>query len=94
MLFPAAILSLLTWLYLVFFHGSFWRDGPLLKTGPRPPVWPDVAIIVPARDEAEAIQPCLTSLLEQDYEGNLSIILVDDESEDGKIGRASGREKG
>ncbi|MBS1093889.1 glycosyltransferase [Gluconobacter wancherniae] len=83
MLFPAAILSLLTWLYLVFFHGSFWRDGPLLKTGPRPPVWPDVAIIVPARDEAEAIQPCLTSLLEQDYEGKLSIILVDDESEDG-----------
>jgi len=83
MLFPASILSLLTWLYLVFFHGSFWRDGPLLKTGPRPPVWPDVAIIVPARDEAEAIQPCLTSLLEQDYEGNLSIILVDDESEDG-----------
>lgn len=83
MAFFASVGSIIAWLYLVLFHGNFWRSGPFLKTGIRPTLWPDVAVIVPARNEAALIQPCLKSLLDQDYEGNFVVILVDDESEDG-----------
>ena len=45
-----------------------------------PPI-PEVSIIVPARNEGEAIERCLRSLLAQDYP-NLEIIAVNDRSED------------
>jgi hopene-associated glycosyltransferase HpnB len=44
---------------------------------------PDVAIVVPARDEAPTIDATLRSLLAQDYPGRLRVILVDDGSSDG-----------
>jgi hopene-associated glycosyltransferase HpnB len=40
-------------------------------------------VIVPARNEAESIRQSLISLLAQDYPGELSILLVDDNSTDG-----------
>ena len=83
MLFGSALTSLGAWIYLSLFHGKFWQGGPTLKAGSSPPCAPDVAIVVPARDEAESIQSCLTSLLQQDYDGKLSVILVDDNSTDG-----------
>lgn len=44
---------------------------------------PRIAVIVPARDEAANIGPCLTSLLAQDYPaGRLHLLAVDDESAD------------
>jgi chlorobactene glucosyltransferase len=44
---------------------------------------PSIAVIVPARDEAENIGPCLTSLIAQDYPADrLEILVVDDESSD------------
>ena len=77
-----ALLSLAAWVYLVAFHGVFWRSSPALET--RTPVTaPKVAVIVPARNEAVNIQRSLGSLLRQDYPGELSIILVDDNSTDG-----------
>src|SRR5262249_43399614 len=39
--------------------------------------------VVPARDEALVLPRALSSLLEQDYPGELRIVLVDDESGDG-----------
>ncbi len=75
-------LVLLIWLYLVFMHGKFWHSGPELRPA-RPQAWPDVDIIVPARDEAETIGPVIASLVAQDYEGRLRVILVDDNSTDG-----------
>jgi len=47
---------------------------------------PKVSVILPARNEENFIQKCLTSLLNQDYE-NYEIIAIDDSSEDltGKI---------
>ncbi|EHH68283.1 glycosyltransferase [Gluconobacter morbifer] len=83
MLYGTALTSFGAWLYLALFHGRFWQKGPILPATPSPVSAPDVAIVVPARDEAESIQPCLTSLLEQDYDGRLSVILVDDNSSDG-----------
>ena len=74
--------SFAAWLYLLSAHGRFWSAGPSL--GPaRPDVTPAVDVVVPARDEAQSIERCLRSLLAQDYEGALRIILVDDRSSDG-----------
>jgi chlorobactene glucosyltransferase len=45
---------------------------------------PSVAVIVPARDEADNIGPCLQTLLAQDYPAErLALIVVDDQSADG-----------
>jgi hopene-associated glycosyltransferase HpnB len=75
-------LALLVWLYLILLHGQFWQSGPSLSPT-RPTTAPPVAIIVPARDEAEVIIATLRSLLAQDYLGRFGVILVDDGSTDG-----------
>jgi chlorobactene glucosyltransferase len=43
---------------------------------------PLVSILVPARNEARCIGPCVSSLLAQDYP-NFELIMLDDHSEDG-----------
>ena len=74
--------SALIWVYLLLFHGRFWQAGPLLS--PRvPSSRPEIAIVVPARDEANTVEPVLRSLLAQDYKGRFRIVLVDDRSTDG-----------
>ncbi len=45
--------------------------------------WPHVAVVVPARNEAETIAQSVDSLAKQDYPGEFYIIVVDDHSEDG-----------
>ncbi len=88
-----AALSAAIWVYLLGFHGRFWQAGPVLAPAARSAVpesgLPEVAIIVPARDEAEVIGETLASLLAQDYP-RFSVILVDDASRDatGAIARA------
>jgi hopene-associated glycosyltransferase HpnB len=77
-----ALLSLLVWLYLFFAHGRFWLSAPELPPA-QPQDYPDVDIIVPARDEAHTIGPVIGSLLAQDYRGKFRVILVDDNSTDG-----------
>jgi len=48
---------------------------------------PQVAIVVPARNEGRNIARCLRSLLEQDYPGErYDIVVVDDASTDGTAG--------
>jgi len=87
----AAALSLAGWLYLVFGHGRFWLcDQRLDGRAPAPARWPRVVAVVPARDEADVLEATLGSLLEQDYPGELSIVLVDDESGDGTPAVAEG----
>jgi len=77
--------ALAIWLYLVATRGGFWRvstDDD--RSELRPPVaWPDVVTVVPARDEAEVVGATVHSLLAQDYPGALSVVLVDDQSQDG-----------
>jgi cellulose synthase/poly-beta-1,6-N-acetylglucosamine synthase-like glycosyltransferase len=77
-----AFLALLIWLYLFFLHGQFWDSGPELAPA-TPAEFPDVDIIIPARDEAETITAVIASLTAQDYAGNFRVILVDDNSTDG-----------
>ena len=77
-----AVLALLAWAYLLQWHGRFWQSGPEL--GPAVPrATPDVAVVVPARDEAATIAASLGSLLAQDYAGQFRVVLVDDGSTDG-----------
>jgi len=49
---------------------------------PAPEDAPLVSILVPARNEARNIEPCVASLLAQDYP-NYELIVLDDHSEDG-----------
>jgi hopene-associated glycosyltransferase HpnB len=48
-----------------------------------PRVWPPVAAVVPARNEAEALPGTLPTLLAQEYPGEFTVFLVDDNSDDG-----------
>ena len=75
------LLSLAIWIYLLTAHGRFWQAGPILAQA-TPSLAPPVAIIVPARDEEKSIAACLRSLLTQDYQGDVRVILVDDASTD------------
>ncbi len=82
------LLSLLIWIYLLFGHGRFWQSGPVLPAA-TPPQFPQVDIVVPARDESHTIVAAIESLLRQDYRGPFRVILVDDNSTDGTAQLAS-----
>ncbi|MGO4457027.1 glycosyltransferase [Streptomyces sp. M-16] len=85
----AAYASLAAWLWLTFAQGMFWRTDVRLPPRSAPARWPSVAIIVPARDEAEVLPLSLPSLLAQDYPGEARIVLVDDGSGDGTAALAA-----
>jgi hopene-associated glycosyltransferase HpnB len=74
--------SFAVWVYLIAFHGRFWRSGPVLDAGAASGA-AKVAVVVPARNEADSIGRCVASLLAQEYAGELSILMVDDNSTDG-----------
>jgi hopene-associated glycosyltransferase HpnB len=80
----AAAAALAAWLYLVLFHGFFWRADQRLPAETTPPErWPDIVTVIPARDEAPVIGGAVESLLHQDYPGDLRVVVVDDASSDG-----------
>jgi hopene-associated glycosyltransferase HpnB len=74
---------LVIWLYLLFGRGGFWlgREREEAAAGQGP--WPAVTAVIPARDEAECVAETVASLLRQDYPGEFTVILVDDQSRDG-----------
>ncbi len=74
-------LSFTAWIYLIGFHGRFWRSTPVLPLR-APSGRANVAAVVPARNEAANICCSLASLLAQNYPDELAILLVDDNSSD------------
>lgn len=79
-----AVLSVASWIVLVFFRHGFWRaDQKLAAELPSPHVWPSVVAVVPARNEAETVAECLGALAAQSYKGRFSVLLVNDSSDDG-----------
>lgn len=79
------------WLYLLLFRGAFWKERPAAPaTAPLATdmSWPEVVAIVPARNESEVVGQVVRALLGQNYPGRLSVILVDDNSEDGTSAEA------
>jgi hopene-associated glycosyltransferase HpnB len=76
-------LSLVIWLYLALFHGRFWHaDQRLADEISDRSEWPDVSVVIPARNEEKTIKRTVRSLIDQRYGGKLSIIVVNDNSED------------
>jgi hopene-associated glycosyltransferase HpnB len=83
--------TLAIWAYLIFARKGFWLCWERDSGDPgEPPIWPAVAAIIPARDEAEHVDQSIGSLLRQNYPGALTIILIDDESSDGTATAAEG----
>ncbi|WP_282700174.1 glycosyltransferase [Streptomyces sp. CC219B] len=78
-----AVGSLAAWLWLLLCQGFFWRTDVRLPARREPARWPDVCVVVPARDEAAVLPDSLPSLLAQDYPGRAEVFLVDDGSTDG-----------
>src|SRR5450755_3601919 len=81
-----AFLACAVWVYLLAARGGFWRaaqrDDTAVNAPLEPVAWPDVAVVMPARNEEELIGMSVASLLRQDYRGKLSLIVVDDQSSD------------
>lgn len=78
-----ASLPILIWLVLLLGRGRFWMADQRLPDRADPPGdWPEVAAVIPARDEAETIAAVLESHAATAYPGRFSIILVDDHSSD------------
>jgi hopene-associated glycosyltransferase HpnB len=81
--FYLALAVLASWGALMALRGDFWRaDQLLVEGGLQPERWPAVAAVVPARNEADVVEQALSSIAAQHYEGDISIFLVDDRSED------------
>jgi hopene-associated glycosyltransferase HpnB len=87
---------LLIWLYLLLGRDFFWlarerddRNEFYVELES----WPSVVAVVPARNEADVLDRSLGGLLQQNYPGRFSIVLVDDQSTDrtANVARAFGR---
>ncbi len=74
------------WLYLAAVlanEAANLATMPRLGSGTRPEAWePEVAVLVPARDEERTIERCVRSLLGQAWP-NLRVFVCDDGSRDG-----------
>ena len=80
--FAIAALSCVIWLYLIGARGQFWRIVPAAAPALASGSAPRIAVVVPARNEADVIAHSIQSLLAQDYAGPLHIVVVDDQSSD------------
>jgi hopene-associated glycosyltransferase HpnB len=90
-----ASIALAVWLYLLLARGAFWRCTERDDRVPEEPrVWPRVAAVVPARNEAAHVAQSIGSLLGQDYRGAWTVVLVDDDSDDGTAEIARGTANG
>ncbi len=72
----------ITWILLIRSMWITFRDSPFLdRFEPKIHDNPKVSVILPARNEENFIEKCLSSLINQDY-GNYEIIAIDDRSDD------------
>ncbi|MBW4659189.1 MAG: glycosyltransferase [Drouetiella hepatica Uher 2000/2452] len=89
-----AALSSLIWIILLVGRGQFWQADQKLESpeiqgkakqwkSHKLKKYPAVCVVIPARNEVDMLPTTLPSLLNQDYPGIMSIILVDDHSTDG-----------
>ena len=77
-----ATFTALIWSYLALARGSFWLlKGASVRVSDKAGFSGCVVAVVPARDEAELIEPVVTCLLNQRVP--MPVILVDDGSTDG-----------
>jgi len=79
-----AFVGCVYWLWMFVGTVRTVRSVPFLaqSDSPPPPKWPKLSIVIPACNEAAALESALCSVLEQDYPA-LELILIDDRSTDG-----------
>jgi hopene-associated glycosyltransferase HpnB len=78
-----AALPLAIWLYMLAARGGFWRVSRQTLAAQQAGVaTARIAVVIPARNEAESVGQCVASLLAQQPQ-ELHIFLVDDGSSDG-----------
>lgn len=83
LLVSAAWLAIMAWLIVRAIRQRGLLPRPDIASPPAADRAPLIAVIVPARDEADNIGRCLDSLVAQDYPaGRLRVIVVDDHSQD------------
>ena len=80
----AGTACLAIWSYLLLLHGGFWKVWRL-QVPKLPPGTVDgtIAVVIPARDEADVIGAAVRSLLEQKLVKSIRVFVVDDHSSDG-----------
>ncbi len=80
--------SVLGWLGILLHPARPWDFQPVGEDEPadcedaQSDRWPSVCVLVPARNEAELLPRTLPALLQQDYPGQLTVLVVDDRSDD------------
>ena len=74
-------LAVSIWLYLLLGRGFFWRLREMDLAGA--PMPRRVAVLIPARNEAQVVGRAIQSIVEQDFPGPFHIFLIDDHSSDG-----------
>jgi len=80
----AGLVSVAFWVYLLALHGGFWKVWRLqAPDSPLSTVRVGIAVVIPARDEADVVGATVRSLLEQKSVESIHIFLVDDHSSDG-----------
>jgi hopene-associated glycosyltransferase HpnB len=85
----AGFVTLSIWAYMLLCHGNFWRMSRYLPWPARGLVTSiSVVAVVPARNEADVVAACVTSLLMQSIP--IRVVLVDDNSTDGTANVARG----
>lgn len=77
-----SLLTLAVWCGLLWLRAGFWRVHQP-AAAPAPAQWPDVVAIIPARNESEVIARAVAGVLGQRYPGRLTLVVVDDHSQDG-----------
>ncbi len=89
-------LALICWAGVLLHPARPWDLRPIdaeEPPAPEPDVWPDVGVVIPARNEARTIGPTIAALDQQDYPGDLRVVVVDERSSDatGDVARAMAR---
>src|ERR1019366_7570028 len=80
----AGVVCVILWLYLLLAHGRFWMVQRLgAKEAPSSAIAGPIAVVIPARNEADVIGDAVHSLFQQSCAGAIHIFLVDDHSADG-----------
>jgi hopene-associated glycosyltransferase HpnB len=80
------ILSLIIWVFLIFFRGNFWLADQMLEADVvQLETWPSIAVVIPARNEENYIGATLRSLMAQKYPGEIDITVVNDNSTDNTV---------
>jgi len=83
-----SLISLSVWIGFTLFRGSFWRADQRLKVAGELDEWPSIVAVIPARNEVKTIERAVHSLLAQNYVGDINVIVVDDNSDDGTANAA------